>query len=468
MEYTELSAYDVPPGVVTTWTPSTDPAQWRDDDRALSPNHRLHLAEAEPGSWIGSVMRIPARLDPDALTRAVLAWTARHEVLRTTVDPSGTARRTLPAPAVRLDASDLGHHTGEEAQQAIADFLAGVVSPYAWPHCVLVTVAEPGAEEFTLAFGADHSVMDAYSQLLWFEEIAVLYERALAGAADLNDTALDREVGSHVDHAHAERVAADLLDAGSEPVERWRAFLTVDERTGFPSFPVPEVAVPADERSPRGALKQASFATWLADAPRTHVLNKLCRAGGASLQSGVLAAMAYSFREVHGAERIRFVLPMHTRFSPEYAAAIGWYVGLCPVDLDLSGLTELPEIVGHVHAKVAEGKELVRHPFARVGELLGVHDTPHFAISYVDARFVPGAERWEEWRARALRSPAFADDEVYLWFGRTQDGLNVSARYPETITAERAMRDLVAGISGVVDTLTTPYLVGDLALETTA
>jgi len=465
MEYTELSAYDPSPGVVTTWTPSAEPDRWRPDERSLSPNHEIHLSAQQQGEWIGSVLTIPAPLEPATLVRALRAWLARHEALRTSVETRDGRwrRRTLPADAVTIESADLGPHTAEQAREAIGEFLA-TVGPTTWPHCVFATVAEEGAAEFTLAFGADHSVMDAYSQLLWFDEIASLYERAAAGASDEELAVL--EVGSHVDHAHAERVHADGLGPDADPVARWREFLSDDGRVGFPAFPVPGVAAVQVPRQ-RAELRQASFATWLADARRTHVLNQLCRAGGTSLQAGVLAAMASSFRQVHGLERVRFVLPMHTRFSPEHAAAVGWYVGLCPVDLDLTGLTDLSQIVAHVHERVSAGKELVPHPFARVGELLEVEDTPHFAVSYVDGRFVPGADRWAQWRARALRSPAYADDEVYLWFGRTADGLNVSARYPETITAERAMRDLVAGIGSIVDDVTAPYLDG-AGLEPTA
>lgn len=457
MEYTELSAYDVPAGVVTTWTPTCDPARWRDDHRALAPNHEAHLAAHEPGAWIGSIMRIPAPLDHDVLSRTVAAWFARHEALRTSVagERGAWRRRTLPADAVGVAARDLGPQTGDRARDTIAEFFS-IVGPAAWPHCVLATVADPRGDAFTLAFGADHSVMDAYSQLLWFDEIASLYARAAAGE-DLTDLAAT-QAGSHADHAHAERLYAESVDVSAEPVGRWRDFL---EAHGFPAFPVPEVAAPA-LHIPRPRLRQAGFATWLADAERAAALNRACKALGTTVQSGVLAAMAQSFRRVHGVERFRFVVPVHTRSSPEHAAAVGWYVGLCPVDIDLTGLTDLPGIVGHVHERVAAGRELARVPVPRVMELLDVDDKPHFAVSYVDGRFVPGADRWDGWQARALRSPVYADDEVYLWFGRTAAGLNVSARYPETIAAERAMRDLVDGVAAVIQEVTAPVLAGKL------
>nr|BFF21084.1 hypothetical protein GCM10025730_46050 [Promicromonospora thailandica] len=64
-------------------------------------------------------------------------------------------------------------------------------------------------------------------------------------------------------------------------------------------------------------------------------------------------------------------------------------------------------------------------------------------MSYVDTRFVPGAERWSSWSARTLRSPAYGTDELYLWFLRTHEGLNVSTRHPDTPEAHAAMDALI-------------------------
>ncbi|MBR7559865.1 hypothetical protein KC218_25290, partial [Mycobacterium tuberculosis] len=67
-----------------------------------------------------------------------------------------------------------------------------------------------------------------------------------------------------------------------------------------------------------------------------------------------------------------------------------------------------------------------------VHELLGSSVTPSFVVSYLDLRRVPGAADWPSQRAQALRSGAYSDREVYLWIGRVDDGLTLSARYPAT------------------------------------
>ncbi len=452
MEYTELSAYDVPPGEVTAWIPTADPRAWVDDDRRLSHNHELHLDTAEAGSWIGSIMRLTGQLDVAALDLALRSWVGRHEALRGTVEdaPAGRRRRAIAPEDVSMTATALGRFDGDDARGRISDFLADHIDPSAWPYVVFATVAD--ADGFTLVFGADHGVMDAYSQLLWFEEIATLYERAQAGEPFTELAAAT--TGSHIDHAAAERVTGEAMSLESESVRVWRDWLTgPDGSLRFADFPVTGITDVPASASP---LPQASMSQWLGDPRQAQVLAELCKSAGVSFQAGMMGAMAYVLRAQHGVERMRFVAPMHTRYTAEHAAAVGWYVGLVPINLDITGAQTLPEVASRVQAALAESKPLVPQPFARVADLLGVSDAPHFVVTFVDTRFIPGAERWNGWDARTLRAPVRADDEVYLWLVRDRDGLNVSTRYPETVAAERVVRDLIGGMSHLVDEIARP------------
>lgn len=447
MEYTELSAYDVGAGVVTTWTPTATAESWYDDDRPLSPGHAAHLALGQTGSWIGSVMRLPFRYDADALRRTLCTWSARHEALRTTpvAGEQGWARRTLRADAVDVAAAEVGWLGQGHANRFLTDHFERL-GPLAWPHLVFATVADPDRDDFVLAFGADHSVMDAYSQLLWFEEIVALYAEALDGIAHPPVS-----VGSHVDHGAREHALGGVLDLHSEPVSRWRGYLGPE--LALPRFPVEGTELSA------GVLPQTGVSVALADLATTERISAVCRELGTSPQSALLAALAQALRSEYGVERLRTIVPMHTRTRPEDAAAVGWYVGLCPLDIDLTGRYTVPELITSAHEAVAAGRDLVRFPYASIADLLGGTGAPPFAVSYVDTRHVPGADRWDPWSARALRSATYSGDEVYLWFSRDAQGLRVSGRYPATVGAERAMRAVLrevvafleATAAGVVD-----------------
>jgi hypothetical protein len=452
MEYSELDDYAIPAGIVTTWTPTAGAAAWRDDPRQLSYDHAAHLARDPGGSWIGAAMRMPAPFDADALRRALRAWIARHEVLRTTVRRSGAGwdRLTVPADQVDVRADVLGHRSGDDARDDVSQFL-GSLTPVAWPHCVFATVTDPapGADGFVIVFGADHSVMDAYSQLLWFAEMADLYTRAVEGAGDAELAVLD--VGSHVDFAASDRRSGEDITSDHPAVVAWREFTSVDE-TGSP------LDVPAFPRHPdlarlaagAPARPQRSLSTWVRGGADTDELGARLRERGVGLQAAGLAALAVAARRRTGVERLRFVLPMHTRHDPRHTGSVGWYVGLCPVDLDISGADSFRDAIDRADAAVREVKHLARHPFPRIAELVGVEDSPHFVVSYVDVRHVPGAQRWSSQQARALRSPAHAPDELYLWLIRSHIGLNVAARYPDHDLAGAAMRGYVANARAVL------------------
>jgi mycolipenoyl-CoA---2-(long-chain-fatty acyl)-trehalose mycolipenoyltransferase / long-chain-acyl-CoA---trehalose acyltransferase len=456
MEFSELTAYDVPAGVLTAWLPSVEPSAWADDDRALSPGHLAHLSEGDPGSWLGGVLRIPARYDEDALRRALLAWLARHEGLRTTAvgtgECGGWRRRTVLPAAVRLEAQELGALDALDARTRLAAVL-GSVGPFAWPHCVFATVVDPAAEGFTLAFSADPSVMDAHSQVLWFAEVVELYGRALSGldVADLAEP-VEGRVASAADHADAEHTIARTLDVDSTPVARWRAFLTDGAGLAFPRLP----GLPAGRAGE--LVRQRSHNGMVADEAQAQVFGRLCDGGGLTLQAGVLAALAETAREQHGIDRLRFVLPVPTRYSRDYHASVGSYVGFCPVDVDLRGVTGLATVGHLVQDVVASACDLAAHPYARVAELLEVSDRPRFVVSFVDSRACPAAGEWDRWQARALRGRAFGAEDVELRFERVRGGIHVAARYPGTGPAQDVVRDLLGGIGTLLEEVTRPHL----------
>lgn len=455
VEYTELTVHPFTPGRLTTWHPHVEEATWRPDPRGISWDHANHLAHGRPGSWIGSVMRVPLAYDEQVLRRALRAWIARHEALRTTVAATaegGWQRLTALGTGVDVRAADQGWHGGEEARDLVSEAFA-TISPSVWPHVVFASVHDEGADDFLLAFGADHSVMDAYSQLLWFAEIVELLRRVSEGTPDAE--LVGCELGSHIDHSALDRSRGEALTVDSDAVRRWRDFLAATQGArssspGFPHFPDPHVTVTAvSEATPA----QRSSSTRVASAEQAGVLAELCRGAGTGLQSGAIAMLALALRPQRGVDRLDFVLPLHTRQDPAHASSVGWYVGCAPVALDLAGSDTLLETIERVAAAVTRDRDLALQPLPRVAELLELDDHPHFVISFVDTRTVPGSVEWTEWEARALRSPVHADDEVYLWLIRDHEGINVSARYPRTGEAEQVMGDLLRELRWLFESL---------------
>ncbi|KQR97271.1 hypothetical protein ASG12_15055 [Williamsia sp. Leaf354] len=460
MEFTELADYPLPAGEVTEWIPRLIDHEsagdtWGEDPRPLSYLHEEYCtrgsiarsARAEgdrhPGSWLGAVFVVPHRHDPTALGRALTTWMRTHEVFRTTVERS----HDTDGPVLRRRGTDLDV---EVAQKAVGILPSGTavhhhlldrfeaLSPLRWPHCVLATItrAEPivdadhlddrpeiGDDEFLLVFGADHSVMDAYSMLLAIGEIQGLYAAELSGTPTR-----PAEVGSHVDFSEQDRLrGADLHDR-HDAVRTWEEFLA-QEGNRFPGFPLPVADTAAPCESTRRP-NQSGMSSWVLSAEQADDINRWARASGHSMQTAVMAALAVAARSLSGEETIRFAMPMHTRTDTRYSSSIGWFVGVVPIEIDLAGAQTLEECLATTGAAIADRKSLAQYPFPRVAEITGIDATPRFVVSYIDARYVPESSHWSRWGARTLRGAADSDDEVYLWIVRSPKGISVSARFP--------------------------------------
>lgn len=464
MEYTELSDYHFPAGALTAWEPTADPDAWADDPRRLSYMHLEHARRAQSmgeqwySEWIGTAFRIPERLDAAALSEALSEWYRRHEAFRSSIVTDGThspeddmTRRTVAASAVSVQSRPLGiAASGDDARAVTQEYFNTTVSPLRWPHCVAVTVAPTGDDTgFLLVFAADHTVMDAYTQVFAIRELTTLYRAALDGAAhDLPD------YGSYLDFAEAERDLGAQIDDNNSAVTLWRQFFDADttasQPTPMPAFPYSDSllaggsgsgawgsgasgsAAPSirAQRIPDAGY-QASLSSDLLDAAATKQFDAICKAAGGSMAAGIYTALAMANQMHSGDEELRFISPVHTRTAPQWGEAVGWFVNVIPVHVRPGGATSFTAALPAVGASVGQYREVGAAPFAPIADVIGGDTTPPaFVISYIDLRRAEGAGEWEARRARVLRSATTDADEVYFWINRIPDGLNVSARFP--------------------------------------
>jgi len=135
---------------------------------------------------------------------------------------------------------------------------------------------------------------------------------------------------------------------------------------------------------------------------------------------------------------------MHTRYRVDMALAAGWFVGLMPVEDPIGQAHTFSEAMAGTASAVKRYKKAVSAPFNSLQPHLKADSAPKFVVSYVDTRFVPGADKWTE-HDRALRSPCVSDEEVYFWILRNHNGINVSTRYP-------ANDEAAASIDAFLDT----------------
>jgi hypothetical protein len=500
MEYTELSAYRLHAGHVTTWTPTAADA-WAVDPRPLSSNHEAHVREslaspsadtrtdprtdprAEPrgDNWIGTAFRIHHPFDAEAFSATLRLWMVRHEAYRTTavagtvgdtgVEGDALHRETLPADAVDVSSHTVGDLPDAGSVHAFLEHhFATEVSALRWPHLTVATVGPDDASAgdpavslgsqdgpwFTVVFAADHAVMDAYTQIVSIAELREIY------AAQLADRTPELPLaGSHVDYSRVERDLADSLTADHPVVQRWRTFLTGAGVTGGDdgASATPRLPLAGAHADEERDVQQVSTSMWLLGEVDATVFGQLSKRYGGSQVTGLLAALKVAAARADRAglcgDTFRYVMPMHTRTSPEFALSAGWFVGLMPVEDPMPRGAAFSEAVSATTAAVKENRDLVAYPYPKVAELLQVAEPPRFVVSYVDTRFIPGAEDWTP-HDRTLRGVAYSSTDVYIWVVRTKGGVNISMRYPDAPCTRDSVRALVAEyfavLHSVVDT----------------
>lgn len=460
MEYTELADYPLPAGRLTEWVPAVDNSAWAQDPRGVSFTHEDHCSRGNDGSWIGTVFEIHRRYDTEVMRRTILRYVERHEAFRTRVEPDATGtwhRFTVPSDAVRVDDRQ-EQRTRSESQvfEHLESWFADVVSPTLWPHFVMATVVPephvaasvPQQDKFLVIFAADHSVMDAYSQIYAINEFDRLYAQSLDGT----DPNLP-EVGSYVDFSAAERALGESLTPDHEAVVAWQNFLA-EEDGRFPAFPLPLIA--DDSVAPTDlATRQSSVSSWLLTSEQAWKFNTACRAAGQNMQSGILAALALVNARLTGDGTFRTIMPMHTRYAEKWAASVGWYVGILPMEIRLENARTFADAIESAAAGAGAYKGLAAVPYSRVASLLSSTEIPRFVVSYIDLRFMPDGEEWQDRKGRALRSECHAENEVYFWVNRTLQGLNISARFPSsdvsTTNVHRFIAEFVSVLTGVIE-----------------
>jgi hypothetical protein len=467
MQYSELDDYEVLAGALTVWRART---AWCDeyvDHRPLAPQHERHVTVHPPeesGDWIGTVFEIHLPYNREALRRTLWQWHRRHEAFRTTarLGASGWERLLAPPEAIDiLSEPEEYFTTGAAANERLQQIFSASIHPREWPHLIFTTVtpttmtAEP--PRFQVAFAADHSVMDAYSQVLAVTELRELYATALDAVAEEFST-----VASYLDFSAYEQDLA-TSHGESDTLTRWRHFLGFDEPQ-LPPFPLDLGAPPAAD--PR---RQRSVNREFLPIEATDAVHASAKERGHGMQTAVLAALAEATRRTTDSRELKFVMPMHTR-TKDYLQSMGWFVGLSPVTISLDqdphqAADGLGALLDRCAAATAHVRDDAAVPFPVIEDRLAINSTPRFVISFVDIRFIPGADQFDAVRARALRSPARSNDEVYLWVVRATSGMNISARFPDTPVATKAFETFIEAVRDVMLEIGSGTLFGEASAD---
>ncbi len=336
------------------------------------------LGQFDPGSAfynMSGAIRLHGELDVAVLQRALKEIVRRHEVLRTTFEPSdGVARQIIhPAWDWHIPVADLSAIGVAEQVAAVQRHLqAEADQPFDLAQGPLVRasllflgkVPETGMPEHILMFTLHHIVSDGWSTAILIREFMALY------TAYRNDTPspLTELTIQYVDYAVWQRqwLQGDKLE---QHLQYWRQHLTEAP---------PVLELPLDRPRPAVQSYRGTSHLLTITPALTERLKVLGRQQDATLFMVLLAAFNVLLSRHSGQQDICIGTPVANRNRLEIEGLIGFFVNTLVLRCDLSGNPTFLELLQRVRDVCLGAQAHQDLPFEKlVEELAPVRDMSH-------------------------------------------------------------------------------------------
>ena len=307
---------------------------------------------------ISSAMEIEGPLQVAALTSALNALVARHEVLRTTfaVENGVPYQVVTPERLISLPVVDLAHLNGAPLGAARVEALAACLAErfdLARDAMIKATLIRLAGERWLLVLLLHHIAGDGWSIGILTRELGALYDRIAADAApDLPPLPIQ-----YADFALWQRqvLAGPVLDA---QLEFWR-----NQMRGAP----PLLRLPTDRPRPEVQGFAGAHAVFVLPAKLTGALRDLARAQQTTLYSVLMAGFAVLLYRHSGQDDIVIGSPIANRNRQEIEPLVGFFVNT--LALRLQGLTDdltFAKVLARHSAIAREAFDHQDMPFERV------------------------------------------------------------------------------------------------------
>ncbi|WP_280381815.1 condensation domain-containing protein [Nocardia wallacei] len=435
MDLAFLDQLTVAPGTLLEWAVSAEPGP-APDPTPPTANQILHLSTGGPTTWLAAAFDVPGPIDESALRAAFAAWLPRHDALHCCFSAPATGGpglhlvsdsdiRLTPRPPVPVASAG-------ELRGLLGARLDAACAPFTFPPYFLGAVSR--AETSTVICGFDHAICDAWSITVAVSELTELYRVAGDDGHAAATAAAERlpEPGSFLCYCTREAAAPT---ATTGPLLRdWHEFLRA-AGDDLPHFPL-DLGVPAGTlAAPGGDVRSILTPSAMA------ALHRKARADGHSVFAVLIAAIAHTTVKLGGPEHTDLVFPVHTRREPRNHNTFGWLVANAPARIRAE--SDLAATVPGADAAIRTGQRLAQVPAVTVFESMETALRPGrhglFSVSYTDYRHLPGGSRSDTGRPLARRATQISRsapvDDVQLWFARTDEGLTLRTRFPDTPVA---------------------------------
>lgn len=315
------------------------------------------LEGATPAYNIPVALRLEGELDREALRRALVEITARHETLRAAFSSEGgrATQRIDPAGGVPLEVVDLRGlaETDRAVELArLAEDEAATAFDLARGPLMRARLVRLADAEHALLVTLHHIAADGWSIGVLLRELAALYPAFAAGRpSPLAPLAI-----AYGDFARWQReeLSGEALES---LLGYWRRQLA-----GAPAA----LDLPLDRPRPAMPAFRAAMASFEVPAQLGRELRALSDASGATPFMAMLAVYAALLSRVTGADDLVVATPTAGRTRRETEELIGFFVNTLLMRVDLSGAPSLRELLRRVRGVALDAFAHDQLPFERL------------------------------------------------------------------------------------------------------
>ena len=460
------------PGSVVSWSPSPGclekvaqapvsdvPASYQQEQHVRT--YRAHSANGlEMARLLIPTWNSPGRCDIRAMTYVINAYLRRHDTYHSWFGFDGDDRLVRHTIANPADIGFVATKHGEMNAAQWRDHILETPSPLQWD-CFRFGVIQR-ADHFTVYASIDHLHADAMFIVGLFVELQQNYATLVEGGVPIRLP----EAGRYLDYCARQRDYTSGLTLQSPEVAEWIGFLE-DNGGTLPKFPLP-LGDPAEPCT--GDL----ITVQLMDARETDRFEASCAAAGVRFIGGVFACAAIAERELCGVDVYNVVTPTTTRRSAAEFATTGWFTGLVPISVPVTGRSFI-DVAKAAQGAFDDGMHLADVPIERVLELAsplpGIRKPGPGVpmLSYLDMGMPPldpvVIGQWQE-RGGVLYTDLGAANQIGMWVNRRDAGTAVTVAYPNNAAARESVAQYVdlmkvvylRATEGRADTLSSPRI----------
>jgi hypothetical protein len=389
--------------------------------------------------WLAAQFELPGTLDDAAFRRALSRFVERHDGLHTGFEVSDKgAERVIFSPAkVAFElSSPVAVDDSESLRGLLRERFTAECDPLTAPAYMFATVEHEGY--FSVFASFDHTLVDAISLAIVVADLAHMYEE------EINDTSEPLpKAGSFMEYCVLENERKDE-PISQEILDEYARFFEAAGGTP-PVFPL-DLGVAPGEVAPQGADMRDLLDT---DATERFALE--CKEQGVSVFTGTMTAMAMAVHQMGGPEKLPLQFPLHTRREPQWAKAVGWLTTGGPMiacgDGDFA--TSAPQ----THVSFRDGLRLsasrMSEATAALGDAVQRTHTDTFMVSYIDYRAMASEEACSMLSAHHISNVTVADNAQF-WISRTESGLSLRSRFPDTEQGRATMAEFLTRVEVIL------------------